>query len=213
MSYFTTVLAREGRTWSVHDLDVDALDTLRELAAELRVVVAGDDAPVLLLVEREDAWWGVVRVDGEEDPRVFVSDAAGAAASPYAGILEVVVVPDSDDDEGDEDDEAQVRPVRLSLMRTNLPAVRKLHSLIASAGRKTNFWDFVFDLSTFRKDFARGSSHLLQVRRGRKTSDEEKQNAVALAQEVIGGRTQDNAENAADSEKPVEPTREGGVDL
>jgi len=115
--------------------------------------------------------------------------------------------------EGDEDDENQVRPVRLSLMRTNLPAVRKLHSLRASAGRNKSFWEFVFDLSTFRKDFARGSSYLLQVRRGRKTADEEKQNAVALAQEVIGGRTQDNAENAADSEKPVEPTREGGVDL
>lgn len=110
MSYFTAVLARDGRAWSAHDVDVDALDTLRELAAELRVVVAGDDAPVLLLVEREDAWWGVIRVDGEEDPRVFVSDAAGAAASPYAGILEVVVAPDSDDDEGDEDDEDAARP-------------------------------------------------------------------------------------------------------
>ena len=36
---------------------------------------------MLLLLEREDAWWAVVRVDGDEDPRVFVSDVAGAAAS------------------------------------------------------------------------------------------------------------------------------------
>lgn len=99
MSYFTAVLARDGRTWSAHDIDVDAVGDLGELAAELRVVVADDDVPVLLLVEREDAWWGVVRVDGEEDPRVFVSDAAGAAASPYAAILDVAVDADKDDDE------------------------------------------------------------------------------------------------------------------
>ena len=99
MSYFTAVLARDGRTWSAHDVDVDVLDNLRDLAAELRVVVADDDAPVLLLVEREDAWWGLVRVDGEEDPRVFVSDAAGVAASPYAGILEVLLAPRQDEED------------------------------------------------------------------------------------------------------------------
>lgn len=98
MSYFTAVLAREGHTWSAHVLDVEAMGDLGELAAQLRVVV-DDDAPVLLLVEREDAWWGVVRVDGEEDPRVFVSDAAGAAASPYATILDVVVDEDTEVDE------------------------------------------------------------------------------------------------------------------
>jgi putative tRNA adenosine deaminase-associated protein len=103
VSYFTTVLARDGRKWSAHDVDVEALSDLGELAAELRVVVADDDAPVLLLVEREDAWWGVVRVDGEDDPRVFVSDAAGAAASPYAGILDVVGDA-AEDDDPDEDE-------------------------------------------------------------------------------------------------------------
>ena len=50
------------------------------------------------MVEREDAWWGVVRVDGEDDPRVFVSDAAGALASAYA---EILVVGDEDDEDGE----------------------------------------------------------------------------------------------------------------
>jgi putative tRNA adenosine deaminase-associated protein len=99
VSYFTAVLARDGRAWAAHDVDVEAVDDLGSLAAELRVVVDDDDAPVLLLVEREDAWWGVVRVDGEDDPRVFVSDAAGAAASPYAAILDVDVADPSGDDE------------------------------------------------------------------------------------------------------------------
>jgi putative tRNA adenosine deaminase-associated protein len=32
-----------------------------------------------------------VRVDGDEDPRVFVSDVAGAAASTFSELLEVEV--------------------------------------------------------------------------------------------------------------------------
>ena len=41
-----------------------------------------------MLIEREDAWWAVVRVDGDEDPRVFVSDVTGAPASPYGRFLD-----------------------------------------------------------------------------------------------------------------------------
>jgi putative tRNA adenosine deaminase-associated protein len=93
--YFTAVLAREGRSWTVHDLDVDGEADLAELTVDLRAV-ADSDEPVLLLVEREDAWWAVVRVDGEEDPRVFVSDIAGAAASAYGELLDL----------GDPDEEA-----------------------------------------------------------------------------------------------------------
>ena len=95
MSYFTAVLAREGRLWTVHDLDVDAEADLAELTVDLRAVAEADE-PVLLLVEREDAWWAVVRVDGEEDPRVFISDIAGAAASTYA---EVLALGDPDEEE------------------------------------------------------------------------------------------------------------------
>jgi putative tRNA adenosine deaminase-associated protein len=88
VSYFTAVLAREGRRWTAHDVDVESLKTLGELTDELRAV-ADDEDPVLLFVEREDAWWAVVRVDGDEDPRIFVSDAAGAASSSYSELLEI----------------------------------------------------------------------------------------------------------------------------
>jgi putative tRNA adenosine deaminase-associated protein len=96
VSYFTAVVARDGRKWSAHDVDVESLEDLAELAAEMRVVAA-DEEPVLLLVEREDAWWGVVRVDGEDDPRVFVSDAAGVAASRYAAVLDIATEPADED--------------------------------------------------------------------------------------------------------------------
>jgi putative tRNA adenosine deaminase-associated protein len=93
--YFTAVLSRDGRAWTFHDLDVDSQSSLTGLTADLRGV-ADDDQPVLLLVEREDAWWAVVRVDGDEDPRVFVSDIAGAVASPYAELLAVADEEDAD---------------------------------------------------------------------------------------------------------------------
>jgi putative tRNA adenosine deaminase-associated protein len=96
VSYFTAVLAREGRAWRAHDVDVESIKDRDELTDELRAV-ADDDEPVLLLVEREDAWWAVVRIDGDDDPRVFVSDGAGAAASSYSELLELDV--DADDDE------------------------------------------------------------------------------------------------------------------
>ena len=50
---------------------------------------------MLAFIEREDAWWAVVRVDGDEDPRVFVSDVAGAAASTYSELLEIEVDEDA----------------------------------------------------------------------------------------------------------------------
>ena len=93
MSYFTAVLAREGRRWTAHDVDVESLKDLGELTDELRAIAADDD-PVLLFLEREDAWWAVVRVDGDEDPRIFVSDAAGAASSSYSELLKI----DSDEE-------------------------------------------------------------------------------------------------------------------
>ena len=89
MSYFTAVLAREGEKWFAHDLDVEGLDDIGELTVALREVAAAEEEPVLLLVEREDAWWAVVRVDVDDDPRVFGSDLLGVAASPYAGVLDV----------------------------------------------------------------------------------------------------------------------------
>ena len=99
MSYFTAVLAREGSTWLAHDLDVENAAGLLELTEELRDVANGDE-PVLVFVEREDAWWAVLRVDGEEDPRVFVSDEAAAAASPFAEVL--AVEPPEDGEEVDD---------------------------------------------------------------------------------------------------------------
>ena len=91
MPYFTAVLARDGDKWFPRNVDVEGLESLDELADALRAREVGDAEPVLAFIEREDSWWAVVRVDGDEDPRVFVSDAAGAAASTYSELLEVEI--------------------------------------------------------------------------------------------------------------------------
>jgi putative tRNA adenosine deaminase-associated protein len=86
VSYFTAVLARDGDKWLPKDLEVEEMTTLAEVTDALRLSAHGDE-PVLLLVEREDAWWAVVRADGDEDPRVFVSDTAGVASSRFVEVL------------------------------------------------------------------------------------------------------------------------------
>jgi putative tRNA adenosine deaminase-associated protein len=92
VAYFTAVLLRDGDKWFARDVDLDDVADLGDLADRLRLIEAGDE-PVLVLIEREDAWWAVVRVDGDEDPRVFVSDVSAAETSTYGRFLENVMSP------------------------------------------------------------------------------------------------------------------------
>ncbi|MFH8976400.1 hypothetical protein [Streptomyces sp. NPDC017890] len=84
--YFAALLARTEDGWEASDTELDDVETLSDLA-DLAREAAPDDDTVLVLIEQEDAWFGVVRVDGEEDPRIYVSDAAAAARSSYGEIL------------------------------------------------------------------------------------------------------------------------------
>ncbi|MFE5186572.1 hypothetical protein [Streptomyces sp. NPDC056628] len=84
--YFAALLARTEDGWEASDTELDDVETLSDLA-DLAREASPDDDTVLVLIEQEDAWFGVVRVDGEEDPRIYVSDAAAAARSSYGEIL------------------------------------------------------------------------------------------------------------------------------
>ncbi|MFJ8431935.1 hypothetical protein ACIQ9P_11630 [Kitasatospora sp. NPDC094019] len=68
------------------ETELDDVETLADLA-ELAREAAQDDDSVLVFIEQEDAWFAIVRVDGEEDPRIFVSDGAAAARSSYGSVL------------------------------------------------------------------------------------------------------------------------------
>lgn len=84
--YFAALLARTEDGWEASDTELDDVETLPDLA-DLAREASPDEDTVLVLIEQEDGWFGVVRVDGEEDPRVYVSDAAAAARSSYGEIL------------------------------------------------------------------------------------------------------------------------------
>jgi putative tRNA adenosine deaminase-associated protein len=86
VSYFTAVIAGDGRSWRARDVDVEDAGSLDDLADTLRGA-AHADGPVLAVIEREDEWFALVRVDGQDDPRVFVSDMAAATRSPFADLL------------------------------------------------------------------------------------------------------------------------------
>ncbi|MFJ3715696.1 hypothetical protein ACIRU2_25970 [Streptomyces sp. NPDC101169] len=84
--YFAALLARTEDGWEASDTELDDVETLSDLADLAREASPEEDT-VLVLIEQEDAWFGVVRVDGEEDPRIYVSDAAAAARSAYGELL------------------------------------------------------------------------------------------------------------------------------
>ncbi|KOG31620.1 tRNA adenosine deaminase-associated protein [Streptomyces resistomycificus] len=102
--YFAALLARTEDGWEASDTELDDVETLSDLA-DLAREASPDEDTVLVLIEQEDAWFGVVRIDGEEDPRIYVSDAAAAARSSYGEILltDELLGRDPDDDETDLD--------------------------------------------------------------------------------------------------------------
>ncbi|MFI2236953.1 tRNA adenosine deaminase-associated protein [Streptomyces chrestomyceticus] len=84
--YFAALLARTEDGWEASDTELDNVETLTDLA-DLAREAAVDDDTVVAYIEQEGTWFGVVRVDGEDDPRIFVSNAAAAARSSYGAML------------------------------------------------------------------------------------------------------------------------------
>jgi putative tRNA adenosine deaminase-associated protein len=117
VAYFTAVIARSGATWRARDVEFDDASTLEELTDALRSVSVGDE-PVLAVIEHEDEWFALIRVDGDEEPRLFVSDLGAAGISPYGPLLapaadvdsaeDLDAAEDDDENEDDEDDEPKI---------------------------------------------------------------------------------------------------------
>ncbi|UUN27865.1 hypothetical protein [Streptomyces sp. FIT100] len=99
--YFAALLARTEDGWEASDTELDDVETLSDLT-DLAREASVDEDTVLVFIEQEDAWFGVVRVEGEEDPRIYVSDAAAAARSSYGEILTKELL-GSDLDDGADD--------------------------------------------------------------------------------------------------------------
>jgi putative tRNA adenosine deaminase-associated protein len=121
--YFSVVLSRTEDGWDSNDIELDEVESLTDLADAMREASGDEDAegPWLLLLEQEDMWFAVVRVDGDDDPRVFISDRSAIEHSAYAEMLlegigepddEVVAELESEvEDEEDDDTELDDGPV------------------------------------------------------------------------------------------------------
>lgn len=85
MSYFSAVICRNGSGWRALDVDLEDLESLDEVGDHLRAASHG--GPVLAVLEREDEWFALIRVDDDNEPRVFVSDLDATQRSHYAEML------------------------------------------------------------------------------------------------------------------------------
>jgi len=104
VSYFASALARTDGTWSGTELDLGEVEDLDGLVEEMRRD-ADDAGLIVLFVEEDDEWFGIVRLDDDADPRAFLSDGRVLETSTVGALLaEAAAVTDPDDDEPDDED-------------------------------------------------------------------------------------------------------------
>jgi len=111
--YFAAALARTGENWTGVEVDLDELEDIEALTDLLRDLTGEGPGPALLLLEEDDEYVAIVRVDGGTaglgEPRVFLSDRRAVQGSDVAAML-WEDLEDEDDDLDDDDDEG-TRPV------------------------------------------------------------------------------------------------------
>lgn len=86
MSYFAAAVARRPHGWTATTFDLAGVADLEEVADRLRDIAPDAEATVLF-VETDDEYLAVVRLDPDDDPRLFASDAAFAEESRIGAML------------------------------------------------------------------------------------------------------------------------------
>lgn len=106
MTYFAAAMTRSEDSWTGAEFDLDELEDLEAVADALRDLADDGQGPVVLLVEEDDEYVAILRVDvgSVEDPQVFLSDrravlAGGASARLWEDDLEEAAPADDDEDE------------------------------------------------------------------------------------------------------------------
>ena len=107
MPYFAAALVQSSDGWSAREVDMDTVEDLDSLVESLRD--AADGGTALFFLEEDDEYLAIVRVDGDGDPRTFISDDRAVGTSPLAALVMEDVTPPEEAD-ADEDDDEGVRP-------------------------------------------------------------------------------------------------------
>jgi putative tRNA adenosine deaminase-associated protein len=102
MSYFAAVLARSGDRWRADEAEVDDCESLADLGDVLRDV--GGQVR-LLVIEQDDEYAAIVRLDEDDDePRAFLSDGHAADAYPMAAVVAEELAEIGEDELEDDED-------------------------------------------------------------------------------------------------------------
>jgi putative tRNA adenosine deaminase-associated protein len=102
MSYFAAVLARSGDRWRADEAEVDDCESLADLGDVLRDV--GGQVR-LLVIEQDDEYAAIVRLDeDDDDPRAFLSDGHAADAYPMAAVVAEELAEIGEDELEDDED-------------------------------------------------------------------------------------------------------------
>lgn len=105
MPYFAAALAQTSDGWSGREVDMETVEDLDSLVEYLRDL--GDT--VLFFLEEDDEYLAIVRVDGDGDPRTFISDDRAVGTSDLAALVMEDVAP-PEEAEAEEDDDEGTRP-------------------------------------------------------------------------------------------------------
>ena len=113
MSYFAVALARTGESWTGAEVDLDEVEDIEALTDLMRDLTGEGAGPALLMLEEDDEYVAIVRVDGGTgglgEPRVFLSDRRAVQGSDVAAMLWEEA--DDEEDEDDDEEDEGTRPV------------------------------------------------------------------------------------------------------
>lgn len=102
MSYFAATLTRRGDRWTGEEADLDGCESLDDIADVLRD--HGGDVR-LLVIEEDDEYAAIIRLDSAEDePRAFLSDGHAADRYPMAAVVAEDLAEVGGDDLDDDED-------------------------------------------------------------------------------------------------------------
>ncbi|HEU0132744.1 MAG TPA: tRNA adenosine deaminase-associated protein [Mycobacteriales bacterium] len=107
MPYFAAALAQSPDGWTGTAVDMENVEDLDSLVELLRDLADGGTA--LFFLEEDDEYLAIVRVDGDGEPRTFISDDRAVGLSPLAAVVMEDLAPPPEA-EPDEDDDDGVRP-------------------------------------------------------------------------------------------------------
>jgi putative tRNA adenosine deaminase-associated protein len=110
--YFAIAVARKPSGWTGQEVDLDELEDLDGVTDLLRDLLSdeADAGPALLLVEEDDEYLLAVRVDGDGDPRSFISDVRAVETSELAAKFYDLTLPEILLEDDEDDDEAAASP-------------------------------------------------------------------------------------------------------